>query len=229
MNWAQFKDPHCYLCLHGTVEACWFITQEVGGLNIPFCKNNFYRFCRFFRINLGKTRLWQVQYSLLGGFNLIFIYQFLKIKKREIEIKLSRKGGGGGWGLPLGPRGVKNFAIFVWTIVVTDNKNYQGTNNFILVAHFLLQTSKTMSAVFSWNCSRFEVTGFKKVHYGYEEKNSKAPGTSRCCSILEQMASLYCVLPCWKMQTNFANNNFFLKKKYSRYASQNTKRTFIIP
>ena len=55
MNWAQFKDPHCYLCLHGTLEAFWFITQEVGGSNTPFCNNNFYRFCRFFRINLGKT------------------------------------------------------------------------------------------------------------------------------------------------------------------------------
>ena len=36
MNWAQFKDPHCYLCLHGAVLACWFITQEVGGSNTPF-------------------------------------------------------------------------------------------------------------------------------------------------------------------------------------------------
>ena len=55
MNWVQFKDPHCYLCLHGTVEACWFITQDLGGSNTPFCKNNFYRFCRFFGVNLGKT------------------------------------------------------------------------------------------------------------------------------------------------------------------------------
>ena len=57
MNWAQFKDPHCYLCLRGAVQACWLITQEVGGLNTSFCKNNFYRFGRFFRINLGKTQL----------------------------------------------------------------------------------------------------------------------------------------------------------------------------
>ena len=40
INWAEFKDPHCYLCLHGTVVACWFITQEVWGSNTPFCKNN---------------------------------------------------------------------------------------------------------------------------------------------------------------------------------------------
>ena len=30
MNWAQFKDPHGYLCLHGTKLACWFLRQEVG-------------------------------------------------------------------------------------------------------------------------------------------------------------------------------------------------------
>ena len=53
MNWAQFKDLHCFLCLHGAVVACWFITQEAGGSN----KNNFYRSCRFFRIHLGKTRI----------------------------------------------------------------------------------------------------------------------------------------------------------------------------
>ena len=62
MNWAQFKDPHCYLCLHGAVEACWFITQGVGGLNTPFCKNNFYR---FFRINLGKTRMNEFQNAVI--------------------------------------------------------------------------------------------------------------------------------------------------------------------
>ena len=55
--WAQFKDPHCYLCLPGSVVACWFITQAVGVRIHFFCKNNFYRFCRFFRIHLGKTWL----------------------------------------------------------------------------------------------------------------------------------------------------------------------------
>ena len=53
----QFKGPHCYPCLHGAVLACWFITQEVGGLNTPFCRINFYRFCRSFGIHLGKTRI----------------------------------------------------------------------------------------------------------------------------------------------------------------------------
>ena len=35
MNWVQFKDPRFYLCLIGTVVSCWFISQEVGGLNTP--------------------------------------------------------------------------------------------------------------------------------------------------------------------------------------------------
>ena len=59
MNWAQFKDPHCYLCLYGTVLACWIIAQEVMGSNTPFLQKEFYRFCRFFRIHLGKTRMFQ--------------------------------------------------------------------------------------------------------------------------------------------------------------------------
>ena len=36
MNWAQFKDPHCYLCLDGAVVACWLITLVVEGSNILF-------------------------------------------------------------------------------------------------------------------------------------------------------------------------------------------------
>ena len=35
-----FKDPHCYLCLHGTVVASWFITQEVGGSNTAYLQKN---------------------------------------------------------------------------------------------------------------------------------------------------------------------------------------------
>ena len=34
MNWAQFKDPFCYLCLAGAVVASWSLTQEVAGSNI---------------------------------------------------------------------------------------------------------------------------------------------------------------------------------------------------
>ena len=33
MNWAQFKDPFCYMCLAGTVVASWSLRQKVGGLN----------------------------------------------------------------------------------------------------------------------------------------------------------------------------------------------------
>ena len=35
MNWAQFKDPLCYLCLAGTVVAFWSLTQDVAGSS-PF-------------------------------------------------------------------------------------------------------------------------------------------------------------------------------------------------
>ena len=57
MNWVPFKDLHSYLCFHGAVVACQFITQMVGGSKTPFLKKKFYRCCRFFRIHLGKTRL----------------------------------------------------------------------------------------------------------------------------------------------------------------------------
>ena len=33
MNWAQFKDPVCYLSLAGAVVAPWSLTQDVAGLN----------------------------------------------------------------------------------------------------------------------------------------------------------------------------------------------------
>ena len=33
MNWAQFKDPVCYLSLAGAVVASWSLTQEIAGLN----------------------------------------------------------------------------------------------------------------------------------------------------------------------------------------------------
>ena len=46
MNWAQFKDPHCYLCLHGTMVAFWFITQEVGARISLFLQIDFYIFER---------------------------------------------------------------------------------------------------------------------------------------------------------------------------------------
>ena len=35
MNWAQFKDPFCHMCLADTVLASWSLTQEVAGSS-PF-------------------------------------------------------------------------------------------------------------------------------------------------------------------------------------------------
>ena len=35
MNWVQFKDPVSHMCLAGTVEATWSVTQDVTGLS-PF-------------------------------------------------------------------------------------------------------------------------------------------------------------------------------------------------
>ena len=35
MNWRSFKDPVSHMCLAGTVEAFWFLTQEVASLS-PF-------------------------------------------------------------------------------------------------------------------------------------------------------------------------------------------------
>ena len=36
MNWGQFKDPLCYLCLIGPVVAPWSLTPDVAGSNNPF-------------------------------------------------------------------------------------------------------------------------------------------------------------------------------------------------
>ena len=36
MNWAQFKEPFCYLCLAGAVVASRALTQEIAGLNNLF-------------------------------------------------------------------------------------------------------------------------------------------------------------------------------------------------
>ena len=35
MNWAEFKDPVCHMCLAGTVVASWSLTQEMAGSS-PF-------------------------------------------------------------------------------------------------------------------------------------------------------------------------------------------------
>ena len=41
---------------------------------------------------------------------------------------------------------------------------------------FLVTNLQDHVSSISWNRSRFEVTGFKKVHYGHEEENSKRQG-----------------------------------------------------
>ena len=41
MNWGQFKDPVCHLCLAGAMVVSWSLTQEVAGLNNLFKHNIF--------------------------------------------------------------------------------------------------------------------------------------------------------------------------------------------
>ena len=61
MNWAQFKDPVSHVWLSGTVVACWFVAQEVVGLNTHFLQKYFSSstdsVCRFYGIHLRKTLL----------------------------------------------------------------------------------------------------------------------------------------------------------------------------
>ena len=57
MNWDQFKDSHCHMCLHGTVVSSLSLMQEVLGSKLTLFKNIFDTFCRicwFYRIHLGK-------------------------------------------------------------------------------------------------------------------------------------------------------------------------------
>ena len=51
MNWAQFKDPHCYLAF----MALWFITQVVGGSD--FAKIISTDSVNSLGIHLRKTRM----------------------------------------------------------------------------------------------------------------------------------------------------------------------------
>ena len=46
MNYCQFKDLFCYMCLPGAVVTYRFLTQEIAGSNILFTKI-VYQFCRF--------------------------------------------------------------------------------------------------------------------------------------------------------------------------------------
>ena len=53
-------------CLCGTMVACWFLTQKITGSNALFL----HKFCRFFWIHLGKTRMYtSTKYYRLGPVN----------------------------------------------------------------------------------------------------------------------------------------------------------------
>ena len=41
MNWGQFKDPVCHMCLAGTVVASWSLMQEMAGSS-PFTVINIF-------------------------------------------------------------------------------------------------------------------------------------------------------------------------------------------
>ena len=48
MNWGQFKDPLCYLCLHGAVLSSLPLVQEAKGSRLTFfTKKIVYKYCRF--------------------------------------------------------------------------------------------------------------------------------------------------------------------------------------
>ena len=59
MNWGQFKDPVSHMCLAGTGEASWSLTQEVACLS-PFAvmTNIFVTEFTQFSEHLGKTPLY---------------------------------------------------------------------------------------------------------------------------------------------------------------------------
>ena len=40
MNWAQFKDPPCYLCLKSAVVAYWSVAQADAGLKKLFLQKH---------------------------------------------------------------------------------------------------------------------------------------------------------------------------------------------
>ena len=143
MNWAQFKDLHCYLCLHGALLAWWFITQEVGGSNTPLCKNNFYRFCRFFRINLGKTRI--IHTSTDRQLPLKDFNTTLKEKEGDCESQLKDL-----W-RRLGKAGVQAYVIKYSTAVVDPGFPRGGVWTFrgrVQAQHTILHSRKLIIPVF---------------------------------------------------------------------------------
>ena len=56
MNWAWFKDPVSHMCLAGTVEASWSLTQEVAGSSPFTVMINFCHWIRWIQWkHLGRT------------------------------------------------------------------------------------------------------------------------------------------------------------------------------
>ena len=40
MNWTQFKDPVCHMCLTGAMVVSWSLTQEVVGASLLLTIDN---------------------------------------------------------------------------------------------------------------------------------------------------------------------------------------------
>ena len=56
MNWGQFKDPLCYLYLHGTVVSSLSLMHEVVGSRLTFYKNFVNEFTEFSESHKGNIR-----------------------------------------------------------------------------------------------------------------------------------------------------------------------------
>ena len=57
MNWGQFKDPLCYLYLHGAVISSLSLMQEVVSSRLNFYTKFVNEFTEFSENHLGKTPL----------------------------------------------------------------------------------------------------------------------------------------------------------------------------
>ena len=55
MNWSQFEDPLCDLCLHRAVVSSLYFVQEIVGSRLTFYKNVVNEFTEFSEIHFGKT------------------------------------------------------------------------------------------------------------------------------------------------------------------------------
>ena len=81
MNWNQFIDPLCYLCLAGAVIASWSLIQEVAGSKPFYCNGEY--FCPWIQWiqwkHLGKTQiinLFSLSYHSVSGCSRDDLYRF---------------------------------------------------------------------------------------------------------------------------------------------------------